>query len=79
MTTILRGRIKNGRVELEDPSAAIEGAEVTVMQPGHSLESDEHKPITFGMFRNWGVFDEEDFKAAEWHGDPDDGLDWTGA
>lgn len=33
--------------------------------------------IYFGMFPQLGDLTEEDFRAAEFHGDPDDGLDWT--
>jgi hypothetical protein len=31
----------------------------------------------FGMFRGAKETTEEDFKEAEFHGDPDDGLDWS--
>jgi hypothetical protein len=31
----------------------------------------------FGMFKGPRGSTEEDFKEAEFHGDPDDGLDWT--
>lgn len=33
--------------------------------------------MTFGMFPELQGLTDEDFKAAEFHGDPDDGLDWT--
>jgi hypothetical protein len=31
----------------------------------------------FGMFKGSTEATEEDFKEAEFHGDPDDGLDWS--
>jgi hypothetical protein len=31
----------------------------------------------FGMFKGATEATEEDFKEAEFHGDPDDGLDWS--
>jgi len=31
----------------------------------------------FGMFKGAKETTEEDFKEAEFHGDPDDGLDWS--
>jgi hypothetical protein len=31
----------------------------------------------FGMFQGATQSTEEDFKEAEFHGDPDDGLDWS--
>jgi len=31
----------------------------------------------FGMFKGPKESTEEDFKEAEFHGDPDDGLDWS--
>jgi hypothetical protein len=41
----------------------------------------EKKPsgrmMTFGMFPQLKDLTEEDFKAAEFRGDPDDGLDWS--
>jgi hypothetical protein len=31
----------------------------------------------FGMFKGTTEATEDDFKEAEFHGDPDDGLDWS--
>jgi hypothetical protein len=46
-----------------------------------SDELVEKKPqgqmMTFGMFPQLQTLTDEDFKAAEFHGDPDDGLDWS--
>ena len=33
--------------------------------------------ITLGMFPQLQALTEDDFRAAEFHGDPDDGLDWS--
>lgn len=64
MATILTGRIKNGMVELDNPSAALEGERVTVTiadaSPNNHIER-----ISFGMFKHWGEFGETDLKAAE--------------
>lgn len=35
------------------------------------------KMITFGMFPELAGLELDDFKIAEFHGDDDDGLDWT--
>ena len=44
-------------------------------------EPGEKKPrgqmIRRGMFPQLQALTDEDFKAAEFHGDPDDGLDWS--
>ena len=37
----------------------------------------EPQYITFGMFTQLADIPEEAFKEAEFHGDPDDGLDWS--
>jgi hypothetical protein len=33
--------------------------------------------MTFGMFPQLKDITDEDIKSAEFHGDPDDGLDWS--
>jgi hypothetical protein len=33
--------------------------------------------ITLGMFPQLQALTDDDFQAAEFHGDPDDGLDWS--
>lgn len=33
--------------------------------------------LQFGMFPQLQALTDDDFKAAEFHGDPDDGLDWS--
>lgn len=37
----------------------------------------KERQMFFGMFRGDVEPTDEDFRSAEFHGDPDDGLDWT--
>jgi hypothetical protein len=65
----LHGLKFSGRVRVvvsEEP-----GAGEVVAPPHHGSY------MYFGMFKSEGDITDEDFKAAEFHGDPDDGLDWS--
>lgn len=51
----------------------------TVSAPDGSPDAGPREPsvpIRFGMFSGPVETTEEDFRIAEFHGDPDDGLDW---
>jgi hypothetical protein len=48
---------------------------VTILPDGPQPGSN--KITAKGMFPNLADITEEDFKIAEFHGDPDDGLDWN--
>ncbi|MCC2669876.1 MAG: hypothetical protein K0Q72_2347 [Armatimonadetes bacterium] len=43
---------------------------------GHASGPTNRTFAYFGMFRGTSEPTEEDFRSAEFHGDPDDGLDW---
>lgn len=76
MLTAVRGTYKNGRVELAETPPGIDESEVIV-----TFVEAKPKPkgqmIRRGMFPELLALTDEDFKAAEFHGDPDDGLDWS--
>jgi hypothetical protein len=60
---------------------ALKGRRLTVIVNGPPEGDDGKAPrepryMFFGMFRGEGAITDEDFKEAEFHGDPDDGLDW---
>ncbi len=75
MLTAVRGTYKNGRVELAETPPGIDESEViiTFVEP---KPKPEGRMIRFGMFPELLALTDEDFKTAEFHGDPDDGLDW---
>ncbi len=86
MLTTVEGFYKNGQVELLEPLKGVEEARVliTVLETGsqNNAEPAPEPPqkgqmIRFGMFPQLLALTDEDFKAAEFHGDPDDGLDWS--
>jgi hypothetical protein len=59
------------------------GKRMKLIVPLDEAQTDAH-PLTppvghayFGMFKDAVQTTEEDFKDAEFHGDPDDGLDWS--
>lgn len=86
MTQTVKGIYRNGKVELlELPSDISEGeVMVTFVRSQESpaeksqMKGDRSQMMYFGVFSNGEEqFTEADFKAAEFHGDDDDGLDWT--
>jgi hypothetical protein len=57
------------RLKLIIPSdEALSGMPPEIRPPGRTY---------FGMFKGAKEATEDDFKEAEFHGDPDDGLDWA--
>lgn len=88
MLTTVEGVYKDGKVELtETPTDTQESrALVTFLRNGdrqNGSKAPQAEPIKqgqmirFGMFLELLALTDEDFKAAEFHGDPDDGLDWS--
>jgi hypothetical protein len=62
---------------------AASGKRLKLIVPADTMESEtlsEARPLGrayFGMFKGATEATEEAFKEAEFHGDPDDGLDWS--
>lgn len=82
MLTTIEGVYKDGKIELsEDPKTVEEGRVLVTFLIGGttngSAKAETGQMITFGMFPELSALTDEDFKAAEFHGDPDDGLDWS--
>ena len=81
--TTVEGIYKEGKVELTEHPKDVQVARVlvTFLRDAQATVADEApKPgqmIYRGMFKTDRDITEEDFKIAEFHGDPDDGLDWT--
>ena len=84
MLTRVEGIYKEGKVELTEFPKDVQVARVlvTFLSADKDVTADEDKApkpgqIYFGMFKTDRDITEEDFKIAEFHGDPDDGLDWS--
>ena len=81
MLTTLEGIYKDGRVELEETPAGIaEGRVLVTFLPngnGTPAPPPQGQMMYFGMFPTSRDLTEEDFKIAGFHGDSDDGLDWS--
>ena len=81
MLTTIEGVYRDGRVELsETPEDAEERPVLVTFLKGDgvngSAKAAKGRMITFGMFAGPVETNEEDFRLAEFRGDPDDGLDW---
>jgi hypothetical protein len=78
MLTAIEGIYKDGKIELSETPAHVEESRVLVV----FLESKTNgapkkgQMIRHGMFAGLIETTEEDFKLAEFHGYPHDGLDW---
>jgi len=70
MSTTVKGVYRAGVIQLADRPAAPEGAKVLVT---FLDEKPKRAPqmIRFGMFAGGRLTTDEDFKAAEWHGEPE--------
>ena len=83
MLTTVEGVYRDGRVELDEVPKADYGQRVLVTFLGDEAANGKEKPaqsrlIQYGMYAGPIETSEADFKLAEFHGDPDDGLDWAG-
>ncbi len=81
MLTTIEGVYKNGRIELsETPESAEERPVLVTFLKGDgangSAKAVTGRMITFGMFPELNALTDEDFKAAEFHGDSDAGPEW---
>ena len=78
MMTTIEGIYKDGRVEFTEASPDMPQGRVlvTFLHNGKgSSPAPKGEMIRRGMFPELQALTEEDFKGAEFHGDPDDGLD----
>ncbi len=83
MQTTVEGIYRDGRVELDETPALTGARRVRVTFLGDEPTNGKEKPaqsqqIWYGMFAGPMETTEADFRLAEFHGDPDDGLDWSG-
>ncbi len=81
MQTTVEGIYRDGKVELDETPTLIGERRVRVMFLENEPASGTKKPaqgqqIWYGMFAGPRETTEEDFRLAEFHGDPDDELGW---
>ena len=81
MLTTIEGVYKDGRIELTETPEGVEERRVlvTFLEGGTangSAQAATGRMITFGMFAGPIETTDEDFRMAEFHGDPDDELNW---
>jgi hypothetical protein len=77
MSLKVRGIYKNGTITLLEPPPGVGTAEVVVTfldggapANGTKRRNREGRMLTLGMFKTDRPIDEDDFRAAEWRGDP---------
>ena len=81
MPTTIEGVYRDGRVELSGTPEGAEGRPVLVTFLERNMGNGVDKAaagrmITFGMFPELNALTDDDFKAAEFHGESDDGPEW---
>ena len=83
MLATVEGIYKDDKGELSETPLGNQERRVLVTfldtEAAHGLgKAAPGQMITFGMFPELNALTDEDFAAAEFHGDPDDGLDGAG-
>ncbi|MEN9220965.1 MAG: hypothetical protein Q6M04_00855 [Thermostichus sp. BF3_bins_97] len=79
MLKAVKGTYKNGLIQLAEVPDDISESPVivTFLETEPVSSAKQGQMMTLGMFAGTLKSTEEDFKLAEFHGDPDDGLDWS--
>ena len=77
MLQAIEGIYKNGKIELTEVPTGISESRVivTFLQPESTPQA--MTIMQFGMFAGLNQSTQEDFQAAEFRGDSDDGIDWS--
>ena len=80
MLTTIEGVYKDGRIELSETPEGVGGRVLVTFLEGSkargSGQTATGRMIECGMFPEINALTDEDFRAAEFHGDADDGLEW---
>ncbi len=77
----IEGIYEDGKIELSEIPSGFENGDAVIVYVRRKIDppsAKEPQYMYFGMIPTLGDLTEEDFKSAEFHGDPDDGLDWSG-
>ena len=77
MLQSIEGVYKNGKIELSELPFHVSESRVivTFLEPQQS--QSQKQIIQFGMFSGNKQSTEKDFQITEFHGDMEDGLDWS--
>ena len=78
MLQAIEGVYKNGRIELTETPKGISESRVivTFLEDKPSSQTGQIM-MSFGMFSGSVQSTENDFQIAQFHGDSNDGLDWS--
>ena len=71
MTVIVEGFYRDGTVEIENPPAGLNNGPVRVEIEEISSPSRPSRLLPYGKYAPGGDSTLEDFKIAEWHGEPE--------
>jgi len=71
MLITIEGIYKDGKIVLLEQPAGIHEAKVVVTFLNDSVVKAPSKMLHYGMFAGPNMSTEEDFKLAEWHGEPE--------
>ncbi|BAU12486.1 hypothetical protein LEP3755_30150 [Leptolyngbya sp. NIES-3755] len=77
MLKAVEGVYKNGMIHLSETPEGVSESRVIVTFLVEQSAPEAPQTIKRGMFAGEIKTNEEDFQIAEFHGDSDDGLDWS--
>ncbi|MCC5617008.1 hypothetical protein LC605_18370 [Nostoc sp. CHAB 5836] len=77
MLQSIEGVYKNGKVQLSELPSDVSESRVIVTFLEAKKPQTKKQIIRFGMFSGQKQSTEKDFQITEFHGDTEDGLDWS--
>ncbi|MEH2434063.1 MAG: hypothetical protein V7K25_07390 [Nostoc sp.] len=77
MLQSIEGVYKNGNIELSELPSDLSESRVIVTFLEPKKPQDKRQIMQLGMFSGNKQSTEKDFKISEFHGDAEDGLDWS--
>ncbi len=77
MLQSIEGVYKHGKIELSELPCDVSESRVIVTFLEQKKTPAQKQIMRFGMFSGNKQSTEEDFQIAEFHGDTEDGLDWS--
>ncbi|MBW4621144.1 MAG: hypothetical protein KME17_17520 [Cyanosarcina radialis HA8281-LM2] len=77
MLQTIEGIYQNGKIQLVESPVGIAEGRVIVTFLETKLPQQPEQIMRFGMFANSQRSTEDDFRVAEFHGDPDNNLNWS--
>jgi hypothetical protein len=77
MLQSIEGVYKNGKIKLSELPSGVSESRVIVTFLESKKAEIKKQIMHFGMFSGDKQSEEKDFQIAEFHGDTEDGLDWS--